>query len=88
MFNKVNGKSIYYVFSMISYFMGVIGVMIVDSWFGKYWWVKRNMYKICCDLELEEFGKVMIIERFGKVILNLSFVKNVRNFDVFLFFVC
>lgn len=39
MFNKVNGKSIYYVFSMISYFMGVIGVMIVDSWFGKYWWV-------------------------------------------------
>lgn len=36
MFNKANGKSIYHAFSMTSYFTGVIGAMIADSWLGKY----------------------------------------------------
>ena len=36
MFNKPNGKSIYHAFSMTSYFTGVIGAMIADSWLGKY----------------------------------------------------
>ena len=39
MFNKANGKSIYHAFSMTSYFTGVIGAMIADSWLGKYKWV-------------------------------------------------
>ena len=36
MFNTSNGKSIYHAFSMTSYFTGVIGAMIADSWLGKY----------------------------------------------------
>ncbi|XP_078369517.1 solute carrier family 15 member 2-like isoform X1 [Oculina patagonica] len=36
MFNKANGKSIYHAFSMTSYFTGVIGAMVADSWLGKY----------------------------------------------------
>lgn len=39
MFNKANGKSIYHAFSMTSYFTGVIGAMIADSWLGKYRYV-------------------------------------------------
>lgn len=36
MFNKPEGKSIYHAFSMTSYFTGVIGAMVADSWLGKY----------------------------------------------------
>ncbi|KAK3733272.1 hypothetical protein QZH41_011111 [Actinostola sp. cb2023] len=36
MFNKDNGKAIYHAFSMTSYFTGVIGAMIADSFLGKY----------------------------------------------------
>lgn len=36
MFNKANGKTIYHAFSMTSYFTGVIGAMIADSFLGKY----------------------------------------------------
>ena len=40
MFNKPEGKSIYHAFSMTSYFTGVIGAMVADSWLGKYKWVQ------------------------------------------------
>ena len=47
MFNKANGKSIYHAFSMTSYFTGVIGAMIADSWLGKYRWVqKKSFYSV------------------------------------------
>ncbi|XP_031564525.1 solute carrier family 15 member 2-like isoform X2 [Actinia tenebrosa] len=36
MFNKADGKTIYHAFSMTSYFTGVIGAMIADSFLGKY----------------------------------------------------
>ena len=44
MFNKANGKSIYHAFSMTSYFTGVIGAMIADSWLGKYRWVQKKWF--------------------------------------------
>eukprot|EP00794_Sanderia_malayensis_P009717 gene9717-10707_t len=36
MFDKYRGKSIYHAFSMVSYFTGVLGAMIADSWLGKF----------------------------------------------------
>ena len=36
MYDKYRGKSIYHAFSMVSYFTGVLGAMIADSFLGKY----------------------------------------------------
>ena len=33
---KSTGKAVYHAFSMVSYFTGVIGAMMADSYFGKY----------------------------------------------------
>jgi dipeptide/tripeptide permease len=44
MFNKDNGKTIYHAFSMTSYFTGVIGAMIADSFLGKYRYTPCSSY--------------------------------------------
>ena len=36
MFNTSKGKSVYHAFSMVSYFTGVLGAMLADSFLGKY----------------------------------------------------
>ena len=70
MFNKANGKSIYHAFSMTSYFTGVIGAMIADSWLGKYRYVQKistlslqeaTSFSVCyavhCDSNSEVCGR-------------------------------
>lgn len=47
MFNKADGKSIYHAFSMTSYFTGVIGAMIADSWLGKYRTIAYTLFVYC-----------------------------------------
>ena len=35
-YSKARGKSIFHAFSMVSYFTGVLGAMIADSFLGKF----------------------------------------------------
>ncbi|EDO28569.1 predicted protein, partial [Nematostella vectensis] len=47
MFNKDKGKAIYHAFSMVSYFTGVIGAMMADSFLGKYKTIAYTLFVYC-----------------------------------------
>ena len=66
MFNNNKGKSVYHAFSMVSYFTGVLGAMLADSFLGKYRSGKRPQTPLtsrCCGLTLVFFVVVPIRHR-------------------------
>lgn len=63
MFNKANGKSIYHAFSMTSYFTGVIGAMIADSWLGKYRTIAYTLFLYSVS---EIFLTLMSVDTIGQ----------------------
>lgn len=47
MFERNRGKSIYHAFSMVSYFTGVLGALMADSWLGKYKTIAYTLFFYC-----------------------------------------